>query len=73
MSPSYYFINHTRGEFCYFDENNRIIEELIIVINKNEGWTIDDDIKVDSEISEYLTNSLNYKNLNYDPDPEFIS
>ena len=74
--PSYYFVNHTCKEFCYFDENVQIFQELINVVNVNEGWTIYDEIKVDVELYgdthliEYLTNELNYKNLNYDPEPD---
>jgi len=71
-SPIYYFINHTRKEFCCFDKNYPIFEELNHAMKWNKGWTLEDNICVESEPSgstvllESLMNILNYKDLDHE-------
>ena len=51
MAPSdYFFINHTRKEFCSFDNNESIIHSIELAIYKNVGWQMTDDIRVESQL-----------------------
>ena len=71
--PTYYFVNSTRKEFCTFDDKLPILEVLTNTVHKYE-WTLQDDIKVESEMSDftylidYLINDKNYVWLDYDSD-----
>ena len=50
MSPrNYYFMNHTRKEFCIFETNVPILTALEGAIRKNTEWSMRDDIQIDSE------------------------
>ena len=74
--PSYYFVNHSCEEFCWFDNRCPIFQELTHIIKWNHRWTLEDNICVESELSdstvliEYLINDLQYKNLDYDSSEE---
>ena len=48
--PDYFFINHTRKEFCSFDNNESIIHSIELAVYKNVGWEITDDIRVESQL-----------------------
>jgi len=63
MSDNFYFINHTRKEFCCFDKKNPVFQELTYTLKWNRGWTMEDNICVDSE---YLMTDKGYKNLDSD-------
>lgn len=71
--PTYYFVNSTRNEFCTFDDKIPILEVLTSTVNKYE-WELQDNIKVESELSDstylidYLINDKNYVWLDYDSD-----
>jgi hypothetical protein len=67
----YFFINHTRKEFCCFDNNESIIQSIELAIYKNIGWEMTDDIRVESQLAsdtdvlDYLS-CENYKNTDLD-------
>ena len=70
--PSYYFINHTRKEFAYFDTETLTIFKILEIALKNYvGWTSTDDIRIDSELSDscelvmHLINNLGYTDLDF--------
>ena len=70
-AADYFFINHTRKEFCSFDNTESIIHSIELAIYKNIGWEITHDIRVESQIAsdtdvlDYLS-SENYKNTDLD-------
>ena len=74
--PSYYFINHTRKEFCSFDNNKPIFQELTEALHWNIGWTFQDFIHIDKELSnstvliEYLMTEKGYKYLDLESDSD---
>jgi len=74
--PTYYFINNTRREFCCFDNDYSIFEELMNAVNFNTGWTLQDDIRVHSEppgstvILKHLINDLHFVNLDHESSEE---
>ena len=76
--PSYYFINNTCREFCYFDNNNPIFQELTHIVKWNRRWTLEDDIRVESELAgstfliEHLVNDLQFTNLDYDSSEDSV-
>ena len=63
--PIYYFVNSTRNEFCSFDDALPILQALTNAVAKY-GWVLQDDIKVESELSghtillEYLVHVKEY-------------
>ena len=70
--PSYYLVNHTRKEFCFFDNELPIFLVLESALQKHTNWKNTDNVRIKSENSgscivlEYLTNDMEYKNLDYD-------
>jgi hypothetical protein len=68
--PTYYFVNKTREEFCSFNDTLPILQELMAAI-KMYDWTVEDEIKVECELSnqtflvEYLTNDKGYMWLDF--------
>jgi hypothetical protein len=75
-SPIYYFINHSRNEFCCFDKNYPIFEELVNAMKWNKGWILEDNICIDSELPgstvliEFLMDILKYKDLDHENSDE---
>ena len=69
--PTYYFVNSTRKEFCSFDDRLPVLQALTQIVHKH-AWVMEDDIKVETELSdstfliEYLTNEKEYKDLDQD-------
>jgi hypothetical protein len=69
--PSYYLVNHTRKEFCLFENELPIFLALEIVLDKHKNWRNLDNVLIESDNSgscivlEYLTNEMEYKNLDY--------
>ena len=49
--PGYFFINHTRKEYCQFDNSDSIIAAVELAIYKNETWVSSDDIRVEYQDS----------------------
>lgn len=78
MSPSpHYLVNHSKREFCYFDNVDKSIFSELERTYADYGWTNHDDIRVDSEpksdeswIWEHLVNDMEYKNVDFVPDEE---
>ena len=75
--PTYYFINNTRREFCYFDNDYSIFQELTNAVNFNTGWTLQDDIRIHSEPSNStvlveLMIDLQFKNLDYESSEDSV-
>jgi len=69
--PDFFFINHTRKEYCAFDNNESIIHSIELAVYKNLKWEITDDIRVDTQSLEKneLFNYLDgegYKNLDWE-------
>ena len=71
MSPqSYYFVNHTRKEFCLFDNRMSIFRSLELALANNMGWQKTDTIYVDSQgasdthMWEHYVNDLAYVDVN---------
>jgi len=68
-------VNSTRKEFCTFDDKLPILQVLTSTVNKYE-WTLQDNIKVESELSDstylidYLINDMNYVWLDYDSESD---
>jgi hypothetical protein len=50
MESTYYIINHTRKEICFFDEENSIIHILEDAINSHISWEDTDDIRIQCEV-----------------------
>ena len=72
MSDSdYFFINHSKKQYCMFDNNESIIASIEIAIYKNAGWETTDDIRVESQLTDkttlfdYLTGE-GYKNCDWE-------
>ena len=69
--PEYFFINHTRKEFCSFDNSESIIHCIELAIYKNVGWEMTHDIRVESQLAsdtdvfDYLS-AENYRNTDID-------
>lgn len=68
--PFYYLVNHTRKEFCFFDNNKSIFLVLETMLNQNNHWNRnDDDIRIGSEGScstsllGFLVNSMGYNEI----------
>lgn len=65
MSPSsYYLVNRTRKEFCYFENGEPIFKVLREALLKYD-WIYTDNIHIESEVSddalvEHLANGLGY-------------
>ena len=59
---AYYFVNHSRREFCFFTKHISICTTLSDAIINNIGWLSTDDIRIESEgyndtkCLEYLDN-----------------
>ena len=51
QQPSYFFINHTKKEYCLFDNNESIIASIELAIYKNLKWESTDDIRVEFQDS----------------------
>jgi hypothetical protein len=70
--PSYYLVNHTRKEFCFYEDELPIFLALEMVLQKHTNWKNTDNVRIKSENScsctvlEYLTNDMEYKNVDYD-------
>ena len=78
--PSYYLVNHTRKEFCFFENKLSIFVILEVALQKHTNWNNIDNVSIESENSgscillEYLTNDMEYTNLdNCDNDGEQVS
>jgi len=72
MSDTYYFfVNHTKKEYCMFDNNESIIASIEIAVYKNADWDTSDDIRVESQLADkttlfdYLTGE-GYKNCDWE-------
>ena len=52
MDSSYYFINHTRKEFCQFGMEVSVLIAMKSVMNDKTGWTTNHNIRVHTEDSE---------------------
>jgi len=69
--PCYYFINHTRRQFCLFDNEISVFFSVSNALNTNPGWKDTDSISIDCEpagstdLVEYLMNGRGYKNMDY--------
>jgi hypothetical protein len=69
--PCYYFVNHTRKEFCLFDNEISISFSMSNAIANNPGWKNTDTICIDSELAgetsliEFLMNDKGYTDLDY--------
>ena len=69
--PSYYFVNHTRKEFCVFDNMISIFFSLDNAIANNPGWKNTDKIIIESELAgythlvEFMINTQGYTDLDY--------
>jgi len=67
----YFFINHTRKEFCSFDSDESIIHNIELAVYKNVGWEITDDIRVQAQLADdtalldYMSEN-DYKNNDLD-------
>ena len=76
-SPTYYFINSTRNEFCPFDDTLPILQALTNAVTKY-GWVLQDDIKVESALSgntfliEYLVDVKKYRSAEIKKQLEII-
>jgi hypothetical protein len=46
---AYYFVNHTRKEFCFFTKHISICKSLADALTNNIGWSVSDDIRIDCE------------------------
>ena len=63
--PSYYLVNRTRKEFCYFENEEPIFKVLRESFLKYD-WRYTDAIHIESELSDYtrfvehLSNGLGY-------------
>lgn len=74
--PTYYLINHTRKEFCYFENEIPIFQTLDAILKKYPQWKNTDDITVDSQdacssdLVEHLVNDAGYTDLEYDDDDD---
>ena len=68
--PSYFLINYTRKEFCFFDQELSIFHILDQALVTNKHWKPTDDVRIQSDSSvallEHLTNTLEYTNLDND-------
>jgi hypothetical protein len=64
MSPTYYLVNHTTKEFCFFENDASIFDVLEEAIKKCK-WKKTDHVAIDSEDAShyYLLDYL--KNNNY--------
>lgn len=80
--PSYYFVNHTRKEFCTFDNDISIFLSITNAIEQNNGWKNTDNITIESELSgetalvEFMMNTQGYKDLdwyNYESPEEVLT
>ena len=78
MSPIYYFVNYTCKEFCCFNNNYPIFKELTHIVKWNRRWTLEDDIRVESELAgstfliQHLVNDLQFTNLDYDSSEDSV-
>jgi len=69
--PCYYFVNHTRKEFCLFDNYISIFFSLDNAITNNPGWKNTDKIIIESELAgatnllEFMINTEGYTDLDY--------
>ena len=67
--PAYYLINHTRKEFCFFENDISIFVVLDAALKKYTNWEKTDDICIDSDdacscdLLEELVNDAGYFNL----------
>ena len=74
--PTYYLINHTRKEFCFFENDISIFLVLDATLTKYIHWKTTDDICIDSEdacscaLMEDLVNDGGYLNLDIDEDDD---
>ena len=70
--PTYYLINHTRKEFCFFDHDISIFTVLDDTLNTHIHWKNTDNILISSELAgscallEHLTNVAEYTGLGID-------
>lgn len=76
--PTYYFVNYTCKEFCWFNNKSPIFQELTHIVKWNHRWTLEDNIHVESELSgstfliEHLVNDLQFVNLDYDSSEDSV-
>ena len=76
-SPEFYFVNHTRQEYCYFDNSESIVLCIETAIHKYESWEITDDIRVESQLAsdtdviDYLTGE-GFVNADHGPEDSEI-
>ena len=74
--PTYYLINHSQKEFCYFENDIPIFHILDAILEKYDHWSKNDDIVIDSQdacssdLVEYLVNDAGYRDMNYDDDED---
>ena len=67
--PSYYLVNRTRKEFCYFENEESIIKILRDAFLEYDTWRYNDDVIIESEdagytfLVEHLTTGLGYVDL----------
>ena len=67
----YFFINHTKKEFCWFDSEESIIHNIELAVYKNVGWEMTDDIRVQAQLADdtalldYLSEN-DYRNADMD-------
>ena len=55
QQAAYFFINHTRKEYCLFDNNESIVSSVELTIYKNLTWESTDDIRVEFQDSDSTT------------------
>ena len=69
--PCYYFVNHTRKEFCLFDNKISVFFSLNNAIENNPGWKNTDNITIESELAgessliEFLMNDKGFKDMDW--------
>ena len=74
--PTYYLINHSQKEFCFFENDMPIFHVLDEIMKRFDHWTKTDDIVVDSQdacssdLVEHLINELGYSDMDYDEDDD---